>query len=220
MSAAHRRSRSWARLGARCRFAKITNPDMTLRRVPVPASPPEPTIVTTALRARPKTSSVPELVDSIIQMALARRASDIHFEPNEHGIAVRFRVDGLLQNVEQITVELRAAVISRIKIMGNMDISEHRLPQDGRIKIRQKHQSVDIRISTMPSLYGEKVVMRLLDLDNAALPLSGTGVGPTHLKELERLIRRPQGVIRDRAHGQRQDVDALCVSQRHRFFYC
>ena len=152
-------------------------------------------MVTAALRARPKTSSVPELVDSIIQMALARRASDIHFEPNEHGIAVRFRVDGLLQNVEQVALELRAAVISRIKIMGSMDISEHRLPQDGRFRIRQKHQSVDIRISTMPSLYGEKVVMRLLDLDNAALPLSGTGVGPRLLKELERLIRRPQGVI-------------------------
>ena len=147
------------------------------------------------MRTRPKTVAIPELVDSIIQMALARRASDIHYEPNEHGIAVRFRVDGLLQNVEQIAPELRAAVISRIKIMGSMDISEHRLPQDGRIKIRQKHQSVDIRISTMPSLYGEKVVMRLLDLDNAALPLSGTGVGPDHLKELERLIRRPQGVI-------------------------
>jgi general secretion pathway protein E len=170
-------------------------PDMTLRRVPLPASPPEPPTVTSALRTRPKTLSIPELVDSIIQMALARRASDIHFEPNEHGIAVRFRVDGLLQNVEQVALELRAAVISRIKIMGNMDISEHRLPQDGRIRIRQKHQSVDIRISTMPSLYGEKVVMRLLDLDNAALPLSGTGAGPEHLKELERLIRRPQGVI-------------------------
>jgi type II secretory ATPase GspE/PulE/Tfp pilus assembly ATPase PilB-like protein len=168
---------------------------MTLRRVPLPVPPPEPATVTAALRTRPKTVPIPELVDSIIQMALARRASDIHFEPNERGIAVRFRVDGLLQNVEQVPLEQRAAVISRIKIMGSMDISEHRLPQDGRIKIRQKHQSVDIRISTMPSLYGEKVVMRLLDLDNAALPLSGTGVGPEHLKELERLIRRPQGVI-------------------------
>jgi hypothetical protein len=162
-------------------FAKITVPDMTLRRVPTPVPSLEPTPVTAAVRTRPKTVAIPELVDSIIQMALARRASDIHFEPNEQGIAVRFRVDGLLQNVEQIALEMRAAVISRIKIMGNMDISEHRLPQDGRIKIRQKHQSVDIRISTMPSLYGENVVMRLLDLDNAALPLSGTGVGPEHL---------------------------------------
>jgi general secretion pathway protein E len=146
-------------------------------------------------RTRPKSLTAPDLVDSIIQMALARRTSDIHFEPTESGMTVRFRVDGLLQLAEQIPLEARAAVISRIKIMGNLDISEHRLPQDGRIKIRQKHQSVDIRISTLPSLYGEKVVMRLLDLDKVALPLTGTGLGREHLTEMTRLIRRPQGVI-------------------------
>ncbi len=139
--------------------------------------------------------SVPEIVDSIIQQGLARRASDIHLESKENGLMVRFRVDGMLQNAGELPLDLRAAMISRIKIMGGMDISEHRLPQDGRIKIRQKHRAVDLRISTMPALYGEKVVMRLLDLDNAALPLSATGLGENHLGEMAALIRRPQGVI-------------------------
>ena len=138
---------------------------------------------------------VPDIVDSIIQQALARRASDVHFESNENGLTVRFRVDGMLQNACELPLDLRAAMISRIKIMGGMDISEHRLPQDGRMKIRQKHRAVDLRISTMPALYGEKVVMRLLDLDNAALPLSATGLGENHLRQISGLVRRPQGVV-------------------------
>jgi type II secretory ATPase GspE/PulE/Tfp pilus assembly ATPase PilB-like protein len=147
-----------------------------------------------AFRSRSKVAA-PDLVADVIQQAIARRASDIHFEPTEAGMVVRFRVDGLLQHAVDIPADARAAVTSRIKILGSMDISEHRLPQDGRIRIREKHQSVDIRISTMPSLYGEKVVMRLLDLDNAALPLAGTGLNPEYLGALQRLIRRPQGVL-------------------------
>ncbi|OLC75954.1 MAG: hypothetical protein AUH72_19720 [Acidobacteria bacterium 13_1_40CM_4_65_8] len=157
---------------------------------PGPFSAPAPN----AFRSRGKTTA-PDLVANVIQQAIARRASDIHFEPTETGMLVRFRVDGLLQHAGDIPAEARAAVTSRIKILGNMDISEHRLPQDGRMKMREKHQSVDMRISTMPSLYGEKVVMRLLDLDNAALPLSGTGLNADNLITLQRLIRRPQGVL-------------------------
>ena len=147
------------------------------------------------LRNRPEALAVPELVDSIIQQGLARRASDIHLESGEKGLLVRFRVDGMLQDAGDVPPEFRPAVIARIKIMSGMDITEHRLPQDGRIKIRENLRSVDIRISTLPSLYGEKVVMRLLDLDNTALPLSATGLSEDHLQELARLIRRPQGVI-------------------------
>jgi general secretion pathway protein E len=162
-----------------------------LREVPRPAEEDAAPV----LRTRGKTLPAPDLVDSIVQQAIARRASDIHLEPTEQGMTVRFRVDGLLQTADFVPLEARAAVTSRIKILGSMDISEHRLPQDGRIKIRDKTQAVDIRISTMPSLYGEKVVMRLLDLKNAALPLSGTGLGPEHLREMSRLIRRPQGLM-------------------------
>src|SRR5712664_890464 len=154
-----------------------------LHEVPRPEDEP-------VLRTRAKTLSAPDLVDSIIQQAVARRASDIHLESTEQGMTVRLRVDGLLQTAELVPTEARAAVISRIKILGSMDISEHRLPQDGRIKMRDKNQAVDIRVSTMPSLYGEKV-----DLRNAALPLSGTGLGPNHLREMSRLIHRPQGLM-------------------------
>src|SRR5712691_2300273 len=159
-----------------------------LHEVPRPEDEP-------VLRTRAKTLSAPDLVDSIIQQAVARRASDIHLESTEQGMTVRFRVDGLLQTAGLVPTEARAAVISRIKILGSMDISEHRLPQDGRIKLRHKNQAVDIRVSTMPSLYGEKVVMRILDLQNAALPLAGTGLPADYLKEMTRLIRRPQGLI-------------------------
>jgi general secretion pathway protein E len=161
---------------------------MPLHEVPKPTEE-------SVLRVRGKTLSAPDLVDSIIQQGVARRASDIHLEPTELGLNVRFRVDGLLQTAEFVPLEARAAVISRVKILGSMDISEHRLPQDGRIRLRTKNQAVDIRISTMPSLYGEKVVLRILDLQNAALPLAGTGLPPDYLKEMSRLIRRPQGLI-------------------------
>ena len=147
------------------------------------------------VKHRHEAAAVPDLVDSIIQQGLARRASDIHLESAEKGLLVRFRVDGMLQDVCELPAESRAAVIARIKIMSGMDITEHRLPQDGRIKIREKVRSVDIRISSLPSLYGEKVVMRLLDLDNTALPLTSTGLAEDNLKEMARLIRRPQGVI-------------------------
>jgi type II secretory ATPase GspE/PulE/Tfp pilus assembly ATPase PilB-like protein len=136
-----------------------------------------------------------DLVDSVIQEALARHASDVHLEPNESGLLVRFRVHGLLQTAMLIPGSDKAAVTSRIKIMANLDIAEHRLPQDGRIRLRQNGHAVDARVSTVPSLHGEKVVLRLLDLDGIAIPLDNIGLRPAHLEELRRLIRKPQGII-------------------------
>jgi type IV pilus assembly protein PilB len=124
----------------------------------------------------PKSAS--ELVDSLIEEALTWGASDVHLEPNEEGMQVRFRVHGFLQNVMMVPPRERAALVSRIKIMANLDIAEHRLPQDGRIRIRQNGHAVDARVSTIPSLHGEKV-----------------GLRAGHLRELRRLIRRPQGII-------------------------
>ncbi len=139
--------------------------------------------------------SVPEIVDSILDQALARRASDIHLEPGAEGMMVRFRVDGLLQQTAVIPVSDRAAVVSRIKIMANLDIAEHRLPHDGRIRLVRKGRALDLRVSTVPSLHGEKVVLRLLDLDSVAIPLAGCGLAPDHLLALQGLTRRPQGTI-------------------------
>ncbi|MEK7387269.1 MAG: GspE/PulE family protein, partial [candidate division NC10 bacterium] len=141
----------------------------------------------------PKSAS--ELVDSLIEEALTWGASDVHLEPNEEGMQVRFRVHGFLQNVMVVPPRERAALVSRIKIMANLDIAEHRLPQDGRIRIRQNGHAVDARVSTIPSLHGEKVVLRLLDLNGVAIPLNRIGLRDVHLQELQRLIRRPQGII-------------------------
>jgi len=155
----------------------------------------EPARAAPTPRQAQKPLAPPDLVDSFILEALARRASDIHLEPNESGLQVRFRVHGLLQNAMLIPSDDRAAVVSRIKIMANLDISEHRLPQDGRFRLRQNGHAVDVRISTMPSLHGEKVVLRLLDLDGVAIPLNNIGLRENHLKELRRLIAKPQGII-------------------------
>jgi general secretion pathway protein E len=108
---------------------------------------------------------------------------------------VRYRVHGDLQNVMAISPDDRAPVISRIKIMAKLNIAEHRLPQDGRIRLRQNGHAVDVRVSTMPSLHGEKVVLRLLDLDGVAIPLDNIGLREDHLRKLRHLITRPQGII-------------------------
>ncbi|MGH7275487.1 MAG: GspE/PulE family protein [Candidatus Rokuibacteriota bacterium] len=148
-----------------------------------------------AVWTAPKSASAAELVDRLFEEALAWGASDVHVEPNEHGLQIRFRVHGLLQNVMTVPQGERAALTSRIKIMANLDITEHRLPQDGRIRIRQNGHAVDARVSTVPSLHGEKVVLRLLDLNGVAIPLDRIGLRDVHLEELRRLIRRPQGII-------------------------
>jgi type IV pilus assembly protein PilB len=140
-------------------------------------------------------AAAPALVDEIIQDALRRHASDIHVEPHEKGLHVRFRVHGLLEDVTSISGEEQAAVLSRIKIMSNLDITERRLPQDGRMKTSFNDRAVDIRVSTVPSLYGEKAVLRLLDIEAVGVPLNRTGLTPAQTETLSRLIRRPQGVI-------------------------
>jgi type II secretory ATPase GspE/PulE/Tfp pilus assembly ATPase PilB-like protein len=158
-------------------------------------SPVEPAQAAPAPRNGQKTLSPSDLVDSFIREALVCRASDVHLEPNESGLLVRFRVHGDLQNVMVISPEDRAPVISRIKIMAKLNIAEHRLPQDGRIRLRQNGHAVDVRVSTMPSLHGEKVVLRLLDLDGVAIPLDNIGLREDHLRKLRYLIARPQGII-------------------------
>jgi type II secretory ATPase GspE/PulE/Tfp pilus assembly ATPase PilB-like protein len=140
-------------------------------------------------------AAAPALIDEIIQDALSRHASDIHLEPHEKGLHVRFRIHGLLEDVTAIPGEEQAAVLSRIKIMSNLDITERRLPQDGRMKTSFNDRAVDIRVSTVPSLYGEKAVLRLLDIETAGVPLNRTGLTPEQTETLSRLIRRPQGVI-------------------------
>ncbi len=138
---------------------------------------------------------VVRLVNLLIENAIAAEASDIHIEPFEDTLRVRYRVDGILFDQESPPRRLRDAVTSRIKLMAEMNIAERRLPQDGRIRVSLPGRRVDIRVSTIPTVHGESIVMRLLDRASVFLPLERLGFAPDTLKRLEGLIVRPHGII-------------------------
>jgi type IV pilus assembly protein PilB len=142
---------------------------------------------------------VVRLVNVLLVDALRRGASDIHVEPYEKELRIRFRIDGVLYDVMHPPLKLRDALISRVKIMSKLDISEKRLPQDGRIKIKVKVDSrsreLDFRVSTLPTLFGEKVVLRLLDKENLMLDMTKLGFEPESLTKFQRNISRPYGMV-------------------------
>lgn len=135
------------------------------------------------------------LVQELITRAVEGQASDIHIEPSETSLRVRFRIDGLLHTVENLPPALKAAVTSRIKIMAHLNIAERRLPQDGRVKATVRGHEIDLRISTMPTLHGESVVMRLLDRSSVDLSYSALGFAGPKLDEFERLLSQPNGIV-------------------------
>ena len=142
---------------------------------------------------------VVRLVNVLMVDALRRGASDIHVEPYEKELRIRFRIDGVLYDVMHPPLKLRDALISRLKIMSKLDISEKRLPQDGRIKIKVKVEArsreLDFRISTLPTLFGEKVVLRLLDKENLMLDMTKLGFEPESLVKFQRNIQKPYGMV-------------------------
>jgi type IV pilus assembly protein PilB len=138
---------------------------------------------------------VVKLVNLILAEAIKRGASDIHLEPYERVFRIRLRIDGVLYEVMSPPMSMKNAIISRLKIMADLDISERRLPQDGRMKVKFKGKEVDFRVSTLPTLFGEKVVMRLLDKSNLTLDLSKLGFEPQALAHFEEAIRAPYGMI-------------------------
>jgi general secretion pathway protein E len=135
------------------------------------------------------------LVSLIITNALEMRASDIHFEPFENRLIVRYRVDGVLHEVESPPRRLSAAVISRIKIMAMLDIAERRLPQDGRIRLRVQGKEIDLRVSTVPTMHGESVVMRILDKGGVALDFKRLGFEDDTLKGFLEVLMEPHGIL-------------------------
>ncbi len=135
------------------------------------------------------------LVNLIISRAIELQASDIHFEPFEGSFKVRYRIDGILHDMESPPKSLQAAVISRIKIMSKLNIAERRLPQDGRIMLRVMGKEIDFRVSTIPTLFGESVVMRILDRESIILDLEHLGFPRDSLACFEDLIMRPYGII-------------------------
>ncbi len=147
------------------------------------------------LRALVEEAPVVKLVTLIIDEAVKQGASDIHIEPHRTGIWVRFRVDGVLRDVMSPPKNLKAALVSRVKIMGDMDIAERRKPQDGRIHLVADGRSIDLRVSTLPTMFGEKVVMRILDQSQAMLGLSRLGFHSDTLAQWERAISKPHGMI-------------------------
>ncbi len=138
---------------------------------------------------------VVRLVNILIDGALAADASDIHIEPFEESLHVRYRIDGLLYDQEAPPRRLRAALTSRIKIMAEMNIAERRLPQDGRIRVTAHGRRVDIRVSTVPTIHGESIVMRLLDRSSVFLPFDRLGFSRRTAETFEGLIRRPHGIL-------------------------
>ncbi len=135
------------------------------------------------------------LVSLVITNALDMRASDIHVEPFENRLAIRYRVDGVLHDVESPPKRLAAAVISRIKIMANLDIAERRLPQDGRIRLRVQGKEIDLRVSTVPTMHGESVVMRILDKGGVALDFQKLGFADDTLKAFIDVLMQPHGIL-------------------------
>mgnify|MGYP006091775803 CR=1 FL=1 len=135
-----------------------------------------------------------KLVNHLFSQAIEKSASDIHLEPFEHDLILRYRIDGVLHDFEAPPKRLHAAISSRIKIMAQLDISERRLPQDGRIKLKTQGKDIDVRVSTLPTLYGESVVMRILDKgEDGVFSLEGLGFPEKELRIFEKIIQKPYG---------------------------
>ncbi|RIJ29118.1 type II secretion system ATPase GspE [Henriciella algicola] len=137
---------------------------------------------------------VVRLINGLIYEAVKRRASDVHIEPHEDNLSVRYRIDGVLQEVLTPSRKLAAPLTSRVKVMARLDIAEKRIPQDGRISLSIGGRSIDVRVSTLPSRYGERVTMRLLDTRNALLGLDELGMDPETLARFRTVLAQPNGI--------------------------
>jgi len=147
------------------------------------------------LRDLAQEKGIIQLVNLLMSNAVKDRASDIHVEPGEIGVRVRYRIDGVLYEKETLPVRMYSAVTSRIKLLSQMNIAERRLPQDGRIKVTVAEKAIDIRVSTIPTIYGESIVMRLLDKETSFITLEDIGFDRTLLDIYEDVILKPYGMI-------------------------
>jgi type IV pilus assembly protein PilB len=138
---------------------------------------------------------VVQFVDLMLNQAVKSRASDIHIEPQERSTVIRMRVDGMLREMVAPPSHMRNAIVARVKILSGMDIAERRLPQDGRLKIKAPRRDIDVRVSVLPTIYGEKVVMRLLDREAASHDLDKLGFEPKLLRDFKNAISKPHGIV-------------------------
>lgn len=153
---------------------------------------PEPDVESEVDASR---APVIRFVDLLLSQAVKSRASDIHIEPQEKSMMVRMRIDGVLRDMVPPARKMQAAVIARIKILSEMDIAERRLPQDGRLKVKTSGRAIDVRVSVIPTIYGEKVVMRILDPLAACHDMNKLGFGPELLEEFKAVLSQPHGII-------------------------
>jgi general secretion pathway protein E len=147
------------------------------------------------LRALAEEAPVIEFVNNLLSQGFEKNASDVHIEPKEHDFDVRYRIDGILFTQFTLGIERFAAAASRIKLISNMDIAERRLPQDGRLSIRLSGEDVDIRVSSVPGVYGESIVMRLLPKERKGFSLESLGLAADHLQYFKQLITEPHGIL-------------------------
>jgi general secretion pathway protein E len=140
-------------------------------------------------------SPIIQLLNLILTEAIQQGASDIHFEPSENGMRVRYRIDGVLQSRHAPALDYQMQLLTRIKVMAKLDIAEHRLPQDGRIKLRMGRREIDFRVSTVPIVGGERIVLRILDRGNVLLGMDKIGMLPGVFEQFKRLIDLPEGII-------------------------
>ena len=147
------------------------------------------------LRDLASEAPVVRIVNRLISKAAELRASDIHLEPSEQGLRARYRIDGVLRDIEPPPAQLRAAIISRLKIMARLNIAERRLPQDGRIRLAVRGKDIDLRVATLPTMHGEAVVLRVLDRSSVALDFVSLGFEPEALQAYREALTRPNGVI-------------------------
>jgi len=169
----------------------------------------------TQVKLRANDPPVVKFVNLLLLDAIERRASDIHIEPREKTVDVRVRIDGVLQEVAPPPKTMFSAIISRIKILSNLDIAERRLPQDGRCVVRIGDKKVDIRVSTLPTMYGQKVVMRLLDTEKLSLDLEELGFTYDQLSKFQKVLKRPYGMILETGPTGSGKTTTLYAGLRH-----
>ena len=169
----------------------------------------------TQVKLRANDPPVVKFVNLLLLDAIERRASDIHIEPREKTMDVRVRIDGVLQEVLPPPKTMYSAIISRIKILSNLDIAERRLPQDGRCVVRILDKKVDIRVSTLPTMYGQKAVMRLLDTEKLSLGLEELGFTADQLSKFQKVLQRPYGMILETGPTGSGKTTTLYAGLRH-----
>ncbi|MGC8976560.1 MAG: GspE/PulE family protein [Candidatus Ratteibacteria bacterium] len=147
------------------------------------------------LKVAAEDAPIIRFVNSLFLRAIEKRATDIHLEPQETDVSVRFRIDGVLHNIQSPPKSAYSGIVTRLKILSNLDIAERRLPQDGRFKIKIGMREIDVRISTLPTIYGEKVVMRLLDKEKLILDMEELGFEKDELEKFKNALKKPYGMI-------------------------